>query len=879
MTRESPASSAPVVSPNASGGVGGAFLPLLLILFVCSGCSALIYEIVWFQLLQFAIGSSAVSMAVLLGTFMGGMCLGSLLFGRFVSPKRHPLRIYACLELGVGILGLLISSGMPRFDSFYGALAHVGGSGLAMRAVICVICLLPPTLLMGATLPAIARWVENTPRGASWLGFFYGGNTVGAVAGSLLAGFYLLREFDMYTATHVAVGLNVLVGLAGIALSFACAGGTASAGGVYGAMGWPEGGDPPGAASGTAMLEESAIYVAIGLSGMAALGGEVIWTRLLSLLLGGTVYTFSIILAVFLAGLGAGSSIGAMIARTGANARVALAWSQALCTVCIAWTAYAVTNGLPNWPVNPYMNTGLSGRFALDLARCCWAILPPALFWGASFPLALAAVIHARPQRDPAKSVGRAYAANTLGAIAGSLFFALIAVRTWGSTASQHIQIALAGLAAVISMVPGLGARRGDAARVRRGMTQAAIGILCAAILASGSLVVLTSTHIDALPWQLVAWGRRFRAFGFNPSTLETTPNEDLYNGDARLVYMGEGLNSSVAVTSSDPEADSFTPGQDTLSFHVAGKVEASTELQDMRLQLMLGHYPALFHANPEQKKKVLIVGCGAGVTAGCFMLHKDYEKIVICEIEPLVPKLAGQYFSLENNSVVTPFPDGKLDPRVHLIDDDARHYILTTDEKYDVVTSDPIHPWVKGAATLYSKEYFELVKKHLNPGGLVTQWVPLYESNIPAVKSEIKTFFSVFSSGTIWCNDENGEGYDLVLMGSNEPMVIDQRELQSRMDLVISGILGRVKLGTATDILKTYGGRASDLEDWTSAGQINSDQDLRLEYLAGEALNNFDANDIQDQILRRRRWPEDLIKAPESVRSTIEKAWEGGKR
>src|SRR5688500_5875409 len=164
---------------------------ILLILFLGSGCAALIYEIVWFQLLQLVIGSSAVSLAVLLGTFMGGMCLGSLSLPRLVSAGRHPLQVYAFLELGIGLAGLVVLVAMPAISRLYIALVGHGMPGILLRAAICSICLLPPTMLMGATLPAVARWVEATPRGVSWLGIFYGGNTVGAVGGCLLAGFYL----------------------------------------------------------------------------------------------------------------------------------------------------------------------------------------------------------------------------------------------------------------------------------------------------------------------------------------------------------------------------------------------------------------------------------------------------------------------------------------------------------------------------------------------------------------------------------------------------------------------------------------------------------------------------------------------------------------
>ena len=189
------------------------FLPLLLVLFVGSGCSALIYEIVWFQLLQLVIGSSAVSLAVLLGTFMGGMCLGSLGLPRVISRRPHPLRVYALLELGTGIAGVVVLLVMPYVDRLYMSNVVPGLPGILLRGAVAAACLLPPTLLMGATLPAIARWIEATPQGVSWLGFFYAGNIAGAVLGCLMAGFYLLRVYDMTTATYVAATMNGAVSL------------------------------------------------------------------------------------------------------------------------------------------------------------------------------------------------------------------------------------------------------------------------------------------------------------------------------------------------------------------------------------------------------------------------------------------------------------------------------------------------------------------------------------------------------------------------------------------------------------------------------------------------------------------------------------------
>src|ERR1700676_3061299 len=195
------------------------FLPVLLLLFAGSGCAALIYEVVWFQLLQLVIGSSAVSLGVLLGTYMGGMCLGSLALPRIVSQRQHPLRVYALLELGIGIFGIAVLFGIPYVDRFYTASVGHGLPGIFLRGVVSAMCLLPPTILMGASLPAIARRIESTPTGVSWLGLFYGGNIAGAVFGCLLAGFYLLRLFDMAIATYVAAAINAAVAVVALTLA------------------------------------------------------------------------------------------------------------------------------------------------------------------------------------------------------------------------------------------------------------------------------------------------------------------------------------------------------------------------------------------------------------------------------------------------------------------------------------------------------------------------------------------------------------------------------------------------------------------------------------------------------------------------------------
>ncbi|MGH9482366.1 MAG: fused MFS/spermidine synthase, partial [Terriglobales bacterium] len=294
---------------------------------------------------------------------------------------------------------------------------------------------------------------------------------------------------------------------------------------------------------------------------------------------------------------------------------------------------------------------------------------------------------------------------------------------------------------------------------------------------------------------------------------------------------------------------------------------EASTEPFDMRLQRMLGELPALAHPGV---KTALVVGFGAGVTAGTLTLVPTLHRLVICEMEPLIPPVSTQFFREQNYDV-------KDDPRTQIVYDDARHFVLTTPEHFDLITSDPIHPWVKGSATLYSKEYFQMVRDHLNPGGVVTQWVPLYESSAAVVKSEIATFFAVFPQGSVWANEIDGGGYDLFLLGSNAALTLNadqmQQDLATPAYARMLASLRDVGFQSADDLLATYAGQASDLAPWLAGAQINGDGNLRLQYLAGLALNISDENGIYNAMLHYRRFPGNLIVGSEAALQPLRQA------
>jgi spermidine synthase len=786
---------------------------IVLLLFVGSGGAALIYEVIWLQLLQFVIGSSAVSIGVLLATFMGGMGIGSVALARFVRPGRHPLRIYAVIELAIGACGLLVLVGMPAVQGAYVAIVGHGIPGLLLRGVFAALCLLPPTVLMGATLPAVARWVQTTPRGVARLGLFYGGNTVGAVLGCLLAGFYLLRVWDMRVATLVAGLINAAVAAGALALARV----TPAA-------------PPPLAASDSAAARAEAavtapaagawaVYLAIALSGATALGAEIVWTRLLALLMGATTYTFSIVLAVFLIGIALGSGAGSAIARRTTAPRFALGVTQLLLIGAIGWTAWNLTGSLPYWPINPMIASGPWFLFQTDLARCLWAVLPAACLWGASFPLALASV--ASGTEDGGRVVGRIYAANTAGAIVGALAFSLVIIVWLGTRRAEWILLGLAAAAAIVMLAPVFGAGSPAPRLPRTGAVWIAVVV---------QLAIVVGRQVPPLPALLVGHGR--------------TTAATLHDGE-RYLYVGEGLSATLAVSRSK---------FGILSYHNAGKTQASSQPQDMRLQRMLGHLTTLLAESP---RSVLVVACGAGVTAGAVSVDPRVEHLTIAEIEGLVPKEVGERFADYNNDLIR-------NPKVNIEIDDGRHFLTTTKRTFDAITSDPFDPWVKGAATLYTREFWELAQRHLNPGGVVTVWVPLYESNTATVKSEVATFFQAFPDGLIFGNTVGGEGYDMVMVGRKQgaPFDVDRMNaLLAAPDMaVLAKSLREIGFTSATALLATYGGTAPDLAPWLRDAEINRDDNLRLQYLAGLNLNEHQAAETYRAILSYRKYPEALF-------------------
>src|SRR5439155_25668538 len=367
---------------------------------------------------------------------------------------------------------------------------------------------------------------------------------------------------------------------------------------------------------------------------------------LLSLLLGATVYPFSIILGVFLVGLWAGSGAASLLVRRIRQPRLALAACQIVLASSVTGTAYIMTHVLPYWPVDPWLSLNPWFNFDLDVFRTVRTIFLPTLLWGASFPLAMASA--ATEGEDPARLSGEIYAANTAGSIAGALAFSLLLIPAIGTKACEQLLIGLAAGAAVVAVTSYVWTMRPRRTAIALAATVAGTGIVAAGLIST----------VSDIPWQVIAYGRR---------VAPILRGLDL-SSEAQPLFVGEGMNSSVVIT--DRAGQRF--------FYVSGKSEASSALLDMRLQRMMGHLPALVHPQP---RSVLVVGFGAGVTAGSFVPYPGVESIVSCELEAMLPPASNKFFASQNYNVLE-------DGRTRMVYDDARHFISTTPDKFDVITT-----------------------------------------------------------------------------------------------------------------------------------------------------------------------------------------------
>ena len=718
--------------PASETGIGPSLSALVLICFFLSGAAGLIYEILWIRMIDKVVGSAPFAVATVLAVFMGGLALGSYLAGRYIDripSKSQLLSLYGKLELVIGVYGLLLPfltvAVKPLYSVAYNHLFPYFWVYQIFNFLGCSLLLIFPAVLMGVTLPVLCRfYVAHLDHLGTRTGRLYGLNTVGAAVGAFLCGFVLVGTLGVWGALFVAAGINFLVG--GLCILMARRPLSVSTPGKFEKK-----------RRDTKSLKEPAVAKDVNdttvfwalcifaLSGFSAMAYEVIWTRLLGLIIGPTTYSFTLVVATFIVGLAVGSLFFGWLGDRVKRTFLLLVGTQ----IAAAFLALLVSQFLGNsqllFAKLIYTFQGQFEKTILAQILVVFVImLSPTVFLGATFPLVNR--IYARSLSGLGKSIGTAYALNTVGAILGSVVAGFILIPFLGKENGLRlvtaIQFMVPACAVVVLTIKS------------KEKTKLWIGPAAAAVV--GVFVFVQYPSWDR---GLLSSGR-YRNFGDMENLFkETSWSDAILRGatilkqvepDREIVFYGDGIGGFTTV-----EKVIGSLGNEKYTMVNSGKPDASSH-GDRSNQTLLAHIPLLFHPKPE---KVLVIGLASGMTAG-EALHYPVQALDVVEISDQVVK-ASDFFKPWNNTCLD-------DPRTRLIVQDGRNHLALTTETYDVIISGPSNPWMAGLANLFTKEFFQSAKERLQGDGIFVQWMQSYEMNWPTFALAGRAFMEVFPDG-----------------------------------------------------------------------------------------------------------------------------------
>ena len=763
-----------------------------LILFAVSGAAALIYEVVWTRLLTLQMGHGMAAASTVLAAFMGGLAVGAAVAGRragHLAPARA-LSVYAGLELAIGALALALPFAItvlrPLLVAAY-ADGHGGAVFAVLRLLTSVLLLAIPAAAMGATFPIASRWiVRGAASAAIDAGGLYAANTLGAAAGAVLAGFVLIPWLGLTGSTWVGVVLNVTAAAGAFLIARDASHVDVRAEGRSEGEGFsPRRAGSKADAKASALREQAEsrpwlAATALGASGFASLTLQVVWTRLLVQILGPTTYAFSIVVAIFITGLAGGAALGAWLVTRVRSAGVGLA----ACLLISAGLSLAAATSV-DWALMTMAEIvarpeyGFSDVIVREVLMVTGLLLPMTLAFGAAFPFAVA--LAAGRDEAVTENLGRIYAVNTVGAIAGALLAGFVLVPGIG----LHLTIRL--VASVVSL--------------------AAVAILAATGPARGrvpgfALAVVVLAAGFALP----DWNRLLLSSGaYKYAAAMRGPSLETALAAGELLSYREGATGAVAVRRL----------AGTVSLAIDGKVDASNA-GDMLTQRLLAHVPLLLHPSP---KRVAILGLGSGVTLGSALTH-PLEAATVLEISPEVVE-ASRFFDEENRHALA-------DPRTRLIVGDGRTHLLLGRENYDVIVSEPSNPWMAGIASLFTREFFEGAKARLAPGGVLCQWAHTYDISRDDLQSIVATFVSVFPDGSLWLVGDA----DVLLVSSTGPL--DERIAGIAAAWQRPGVaadLASVGAAEPFAVTSLFVAQGAALQAWANGAPLQTDDRSRLEF------------------------------------------------
>ena len=785
----------------------------LLPLFFVSGATALVYQTIWARDLHLVFGTSTFAIATVLAAFMCGLALGGFVMGRYADGIKKPLRTYGLLEVGIGVYALifpfLIDSVTPIYLSAFQSIQPGPVAFGLIQFFLVGTTLILPTALMGATLPLLARFAtERMGAAGDRVGTLYSVNTAGAVFGTWFAGFILLPGIGLWKSTLAAALANLLLGVAAIMLDN-WAGEREALLPVQNDLDF------------IAPMKPALVPVAIAMAaaGFASLVYEIAWTRLMGLMLGASVYAFSTMLLAFLIGIAIGGKLGGhlgdwQLRRAGQDGvlylLVGIEIAVGALSVGMMWIYgmlpffYVDLFDLLNAAEHPTMmwvaSTGLSALI----------MTPPAILMGIAFPVAVRAVVGSDDHLGG--PVGIIYGANTLGGVFGAFLAGFVFLPTLWLQNTVLLAAMVNLIAAVVLLL-----------HIARSKPLGQAHALPVGVIAIGVIFVLVQPKWNAMlmtagMYQYVTHFENHTRAGIYSYAVEKY----------ELLYYAEGLSSVVTVARNEDSENMWLANN--------GKVDASTTT-DMPTQVLCSLLPIQYVENPE---KILVIGLASGVTAGAVTLVPDMKHMDVVELEPAI-EAAARIFEEHNHFVLD-------DPRTHLISNDGRnHVLLSPENSYDVIISEPSNPWITGVSNLFTREFLEIGKSRLKEGGVWSQWVQMYGMDQHDVRTLLATFADVYPYVLVYATIEDA---DLVLIGSEHPILPSPESAQRLLDWPkVKAEMNLIEMHQALDLVAIFQMNRDDIIEMAGNVELNTDDNMRIEYSAPMHLH-VDTQDENFQLL-----------------------------
>lgn len=746
-------------------------------------------------------GATALAISTTLTVFMAGLAVGSHLGGKYAKNLKRPLLAFAVLEVAVGAYGLLVPTLfdlLPVFQRTIGL--ELGFWGYALfRFVMVAVILALPTIAMGATLPILAQGaVQKSEHMASRVGSLYAANTFGAVLGAFLAGFVLIPKLGVETTVYLAAAIDLLVAV--LVVTLFSAGGAkllllrvraATPDELFEEM------EPTVPLIISPAVQRASLFV-FAASGGAAMAMEVLWSRAVGVVIGASTYSFTLILTTFLVGLALGAAIVSLYVERIKDPVRVLAWVEVFVGLS-ALAASMLIDWVPFWLLEAAQGPGVTmdSIYVTNFLIAAAITFPPTLALGAVMPLVVR-ILAPQGKSEAGAVVGQAYALNTLGAIVGSfaggfIILPLLGVE-WGLLSTALLSVTLGvGLAAVA------------------GLSMPRFGVAA----------VLAVVFVVAMPrWDV----RRWTAGVFRMYLARSVFN-DGWEPYGEVVYHRDGIATTVTVEQQGEDGG--------VSLKVNGKVDAS-DVGDMPTQILSGLLPYLLHEGPDD---VLVIGYGSGVTPGA-VLQAPVKSLKVAEIEEAIYEAANTHFSHVNHK---PYDDKRCELKV----DDGRNFLLTRSDTYDIIISEPSNPWMSGAASLFTQDFFTIAKSRLNKGGVFLQWLQLYELAPENIHAIIRTFRSVFPEVLVFTPDPASN--DTFLVGAMHPLRVDRSKLQAALeDPKLKPELARAKVDDPDDFFGLFIMGSQEVTPSVGPGQINTDDNALIEYAAPKDLLTYAIRDAQ---------------------------------